>query len=161
MSENAEPRDSSGVRFPPPFYYLIGLIIGFVIQHFFALHLAKPGHLPIMYTLGAIWIVLGLLLFGWAFVTFRRAGTSPIPHVPTTALTPNGPYKLTRNPMYLAMTLVSIGISLLANALWPLLSVPVALVIVDRIVIRKEERYLETKFGDAYRQYKTRVRRWL
>ena len=161
MTDNAVPEDTSGVRFPPPFYYLIGLVIGFVIQYFFAVHLAKPGHLRITYTLGAIWVLLGLLLAGWAFMTFRRAGTSPIPHVPTTALASDGPYKLTRNPMYLALALVSIGISLLANALWPLLSVPVVLVIVDRIVICKEERYLETKFGDNYRQYKTRVRRWI
>lgn len=161
MSENTVQQDTAGIRFPPPFYYLLGLIVGFVIQYFYPVYLARPGHRQIMYTLGAIWIVLGLVLFIWALLTFRRAGTSPIPHIPTTALTGNGPYRLTRNPMYLAMALFSVGVSLTANALWPLLSVPVAMVLIDRLVIRKEEHYLDAKFGDAYRQYRSRVRRWL
>ena len=161
MSENDVQHDTSGVRFPPPLYYLIGLLIGFVMQRFSPIYLAKPGHRVITYTLGGIWVFLGLLLAGWALFSFRRAGTSPIPHVPTVALVSGGPYHLTRNPMYLAMALVCVGISLALNMLWPLLSAPVVMVILDRMVIRKEERYLETKFGDAYRQYQARVRRWI
>lgn len=161
MANNAIHTDTSGVRFPPPLYYLIGLIIGFVIQRFYPIYLAKPGHRPILYTLGAVWIALGILLIFWAMLTFRRAGTSPIPHRPTTALTSDGPYRLTRNPMYLAMALICIGIGLAVNMLWPLLSVPVVMVIVDRMVIVKEERYLTSKFGDPYRDYLKRVRRWI
>jgi protein-S-isoprenylcysteine O-methyltransferase Ste14 len=161
MSDSTVHKDTSGVRFPPPLYYLVGLLIGFVIQRFYPIYLAKPGHRVITYTLSGIWVFLGLLLAGWALFSFRRAGTSPIPHVPAMALVSNGPYRLTRNPMYLAMALVCVGISLALNMLWPLLSVPVVIVILDRMVIRKEERYLETKFGDIYRQYKTRVRRWI
>lgn len=161
MSETTVHQDTSGVRFPPPLYYLIGLITGFVIQYFYAIHIGRPGHRAIEYALGGIWILAGLLLMGWALFTFRRAGTSPIPHVPTKALTAAGPYRLTRNPMYLGMALISVGVSLAANALWPLLSVPVALVLIDRLVIRKEECYLDIKFGDAYREYRSRVRRWL
>lgn len=161
MSENTVQQDTASIHFPPPFYYLIGLIVGFVIQHFYPVYLARPGHRAIMYTLGVIWILLGLLLLIWAMMTFRRAGTSPIPHVPTATLTAAGPYRWTRNPMYLAMGLISVGISLAGNALWPLLFVLVVLVLIDRLVIRKEERYLDAKFGDAYRQYKSRVRRWV
>lgn len=161
MSDNHEPNDTSGVRFPPPLYYLIGLLVGFVIQRFYPIYLAKPGHRVITYTLGGIWIFLGLLLIAWALFSFRRAGTSPIPHVPSTALALNGPYRLARNPMYLAMALICVGIGLAVNMLWPLLSVPVVVVIVDRTVILREERYLEAKFGDSYRQYKSRVRRWM
>lgn len=161
MTDDTANTNTSGVRFPPPFYYLIGLIIGFVIQRFYPIYLAKPGHRIITYTLGGIWIFLGLLLIAWAMFSFRRAGTSPIPHVPTTALTSDGPYRLTRNPMYLAMALICVGIGLAFNMLWPLLSVPIVMVIVDRMVIHKEERYLETKFGDQYRDYRKRVRRWI
>lgn len=161
MSETTVQQDTSGVRFPPPLYYLIGLIVGFVIQYFYAIHIGRPGHHVIEYALGGIWILAGLLLMGWALFTFRRAGTSPIPHVPTKVLTAAGPYRLTRNPMYLGMTLISVGASLAGNALWPLLSVPVALVLIDRLVIRKEEKYLERKFGQEYLGYKQRVRRWL
>lgn len=161
MSESNPQHDTSGVRFPPPLYYLIGLLLGFVIQHFYPVYLVAPGHLSITYTLGGIWIFLGLLLAAWAVLTFRRAGTSPIPHLPTTALAENGPYHLTRNPMYLAMALICVGISLALNMIWPLLSVPVVIAIVDRMVIAKEERYLETKFGAQYRDYRKRVRRWI
>lgn len=161
MAEMDREQVSSGVGFPPPLYYLVGLIAGFVIQHFYPLYLAKPGHRVIIYTLGGIWVFLGLLLVAWAWLSFRRAGTSPIPHAPSAALVSNGPYRLTRNPMYVALALVSIGIGLLGNALWPVLSVPVALMLVDVLVIRREERYLDGRFGDAYRGYRRRVRRWI
>jgi protein-S-isoprenylcysteine O-methyltransferase Ste14 len=161
MCEDDARQDSSGIRFPPPFYYLIGLMVGFGINLLFPVKLAKPFHALIIYVLGGIWILLGLSLFMWALITFRRAGTSPIPHVPTTALTSKGPYSLTRNPMYLSMAMFCVGISLEVNMLWPLLSVPLVVIIIDRIVIRKEERYLEERFGDEYRQYKKRVRRWV
>ncbi|MBU6509831.1 MAG: isoprenylcysteine carboxylmethyltransferase family protein [Gammaproteobacteria bacterium] len=161
MPDNTAHADTSGVRFPPPLYYLIGLLIGFVIQRFYPIYLARPGHRIITDVLGGVWIFLGLLLAGWALFIFRRAGTSPIPHVPTTALTSDGPYRLTRNPMYLAMALVCVGIGLAFNMLWPLVSVPVVMALVDRMVIAREERYLETKFGDQYRDYRKRVRRWI
>lgn len=161
MPDNTAHTDTSGVRFPPPLYYLTGLLIGFVIQRFYPIYLAKPNHHLIVYTLGGIWIFLGLLLAGWALLVFRRAGTSPIPHRPSTALALDGPYRLTRNPMYLAMALICVGIGLAVNMLWPLVSVPVVMVLVDRLVIAREERYLEGKFGDPYRDYRKRVRRWI
>jgi len=161
MSENPVQQDVSGVRFPPPFYYLIGLAVGYGIHWLYPIRLSKPEHHLIIYTLGAIWILLGLLLAVWAMLTFRQAGTSPNPTRATAALAVQGPYALTRNPMYLGMALICVGVGLLANMLWPLLSVPLVLVLIDRVVIRKEERYLEAKFGDLYRQYKSRVRRWI
>lgn len=161
MSENAVQHDTSGVRFPPPLYYLIGLLVGFIIQRFYPIYLAKPGHRIITDVLGGIWIFLGLLLAGWALLIFHRVGTSPIPHRPTTALALDGPYRLTRNPMYLAMALICIGIGLAVNMLWPLASVPVVMVLVDRMVIAREERYLANKFGDHYRDYLKHVRRWI
>lgn len=160
-SELADHRESSGVWFPPPAYFLIGLIVGFAVQHFYPIHLAKPGHRVIMYGLGGLWILLGLVLAGWALFGFGRAGTSPFPHAPSNNLVAGGPYRWTRNPMYISLALISIGIGLFANALWPILSVPVALVLVDVFVVRREERYLGARFGDAYREYCRRVRRWL
>ncbi|MGA9854886.1 MAG: isoprenylcysteine carboxylmethyltransferase family protein [Gammaproteobacteria bacterium] len=161
MSEdNAQP-GSAGIRFPPPLYYLIGLMVGYGIHWLFPIKLSRPEHNLIIYTFGIIWILLGMSLTGWSLLTFRQAGTSPNPIRPSSTLALQGPYSLSRNPMYLGVGMVCVGISLLSNMLWPLLSVPVVLVIVDRVVIRKEERYLETKFGDEYRQYKKRVRRWV
>jgi protein-S-isoprenylcysteine O-methyltransferase Ste14 len=89
-----------------------------------------------------------------------RAGTTPNPTRPTTWLIILGPFQLTRNPMYLAWELICVGVGLTANALWPIvMAVPAALV-TRRLVIDKEERYLERKFGPEYQQYKARVRRW-
>ncbi|MGA9852993.1 MAG: isoprenylcysteine carboxylmethyltransferase family protein [Gammaproteobacteria bacterium] len=161
MSENVVGQHTSGVRFPPPFYYLIGLLIGFLIHWWLPVYLVTPLHRPMLDNPGVVLMVLGVSLFVWSVVVMHRAGTSPNPHVPTVALTMAGPYRFTRNPIYLAFVLVCAGFSLLVNLLWPLLSVLVVILIVDRRVIVKEERYLEAKFGDAYRQYKSRVRRWI
>ncbi|MDE2091062.1 MAG: isoprenylcysteine carboxylmethyltransferase family protein [Gammaproteobacteria bacterium] len=161
MPDDNTQQDSAGIRIPPPLYYLSGLIAGYGIHWLYPVKLSKPEHVVIIYTFGIIWILLGGLLAGWALLTFRRAGTSPNPTRATSALALQGPYAHTRNPMYLGVAMVCVGVSLLSNMLWPLLSVPVVVVIMDRMVIRKEERYLETKFGDEYRQYRTRVRRWV
>lgn len=160
-SELANHRDSAGVWFPPPVYFLIGLIVGFAVQHFYPIHLAKPGHRVILYGLGGLWILLGLALAGWALFDFRRAGTSAFPHAPSSNLVAGGPYRWSRNPMYISLALVSIGIGLFANALWPIVSVPLALVLVDVLVVRREEHYLDRRFGESYRDYHRRVRRWL
>jgi len=161
MSGDTVQQDVSGVRFPPPLYYLIGLLIGFLIHWRLPVYLVVPQHRRIVDALGILMMLLAMMLFAWAIINLRRVGTSPNPHLPTKALTTQGPYQFTRNPIYIAFALVCAGLSLLLNMLWLLLSVPVVLVIVDRVVIRKEERYLEAKFGDEYRQYQNRVRRWI
>ncbi|HVC29427.1 MAG TPA: isoprenylcysteine carboxylmethyltransferase family protein [Gammaproteobacteria bacterium] len=161
MSEDNTQQDNPGIRLPPPLYYLIGLLVGYGIYWLLPVRLSKPGYRLIVYTLGASWILLAVLLIGWALRTMRKAGTSPNPMRATSALALDEPYTLSRNPIYLGMAMLCIGISLMANMLWPLLSVPVVMVIMDRMVIRKEEQYLEAKFGDEYLQYKKRVRRWI
>ena len=95
----------------------------------------------------------------WAVATFRRLGTTPNPAGPTTALAVGGPYRFTRNPMYLGLVFLMAGLAFLANALWPLVLLPV--VIVRRAVIDREERDLTAEFGEEYLRYKARVRRWL
>ncbi len=160
METDQQTHATSGVRFPPPFYYLIGLMLGFGIQWLLPVQLVTTTYRPLLSIAGAAAILLGLSLGAWAVITFRHAGTSPNPHKPTTAFTTAGPYRFTRNPMYLGLTLVSFGISLLGNALWPLLAVPVVVLLVDRSVITREEHYLEKKFGADYLGYKQRTRRW-
>jgi len=97
----------------------------------------------------------------WAVATFRRLGTTPNPAGPTTALAVGGPYRFTRNPMYLGLVFLMAGLAFLANALWPLVLLPVVIVIVRRAVIDREERDLTAEFGEEYLRYKARVRRWL
>lgn len=91
----------------------------------------------------------------------RRAGTNVDPREPTTAIVTGGPYRFTRNPLYVSMTLMYTGISALANALWPMLLLPGVLAVMNKGVIEREERYLERKFGDEYLRYKAGVRRWV
>jgi protein-S-isoprenylcysteine O-methyltransferase Ste14 len=83
------------------------------------------------------------------------------PREATTAVVESGPFRYTRNPAYVAFTVAYLGISLLAGSRWPLLLLPVVLVVVDRGVIHREERYLDARFGSDYSGYRRRVRRWL
>jgi len=107
-------------------------------------------------------LVVGIAGIGLpALVALRRAGTSPNPRRPTTALVVAGPYRLTRHPVSLSMTIVYAGIALAANAVWSVVLLPVAMVLIDRGPMAREERYMEQKFGDAYRTYTARVRRWV
>lgn len=150
--------DTSGVRVPPPAIYIAGFLIGV------ALELAFPiGGLPFPLALlgglvaGALWLALD----GTAMMLFQRARTSMVPMKPTTALVTSGPYRITRNPMYLGMAFLYAGLALALGVIWALAVLPLVLLTVDRIVIAREERYLELRFGDQYRDYKRRVRRWL
>lgn len=92
-------------------------------------------------------------------MTFRRAGTPIDPYSPTSALVPDGPYRFTRNPAYLGMTLLYAGITLLRGRMWPFVSLLGVLRLVDRGVIAREERYLAGRFGEPYTEYRARVRR--
>ena len=104
---------------------------------------------------------LALALFAWAIVTMTRAGSNVPTSLPSTTIVDTGPYRFTRNPIYLGMMLGLIGLAVALNSLWLLLTLaPFALVIRYGVVAR-EEAYLERKFGDVYRHYRARVRRWL
>jgi len=98
---------------------------------------------------------------GWFFRTMRRADTPVDPREPVSRLVTAGPFRYTRNPAYLAMTMIYGGITSLANSLPPILLLPTALLAMRRGVIEREERYLEDRFGEEYLRYKSRVRRWI
>jgi len=107
-------------------------------------------------------LAAGILLGVASVADFRKANTTILPAGrPTTAVVDGGPYRFTRNPMYLAMTIGYLGLSLLFNTVWALLALPAVVIIIDIFVIRREERYLTNKFGEEYRAYCSRVRRWL
>lgn len=152
------PPDNSGVKVPPPFFYVIPFCLGLLLHRFHPLPVLA-GRMPAV--LGLVLAVAGMLLVGTAMSFFFRARTSPLPIKPTTAIVATGPYRFTRNPMYVGLTLLYVGLALWVDTLWPLFFLPVALFMVQRFVIAREERYLESKFGDEYRRYKDRVRRWV
>ena len=153
--------DSAGIKIFPPVVYLGALIIGYVIWWFWPVPIIPGASSFAIRLVGAVALVLGAWLIYSAATAFNRVGTDPLPTTPTTALALDGPYRFTRNPMYLGMALIQGGFSLLGNALWPLLALIPAIWIIRTQVIAKEEAYLERTFGAEYRDFKGRVRRWL
>ncbi len=110
---------------------------------------------------GVIFGVLGTMVGCWGLYTFHRAGTYVRPNRPVTALVTGGPFRYSRNPFYLAMTVIYLGIALYAGVLWPLVTLVPALLMVHWRIVRREEGFLESRFGDDYRVYKAHVRRWI
>lgn len=157
----AGARDNSGVKFPPPLIFFGLLILGFIIEFYWPTRILTPAHAVVARTAGVLITIAGLVLFASAVGTFRSVGTSVVPMKPTTALALSGPYRFTRNPIYLAMAVVTAGIALLANALWPLMMTPILMVLLTYTAILHEERYLAMKFGEPYTTYMSRVRRWM
>jgi protein-S-isoprenylcysteine O-methyltransferase Ste14 len=152
--------ETSGVRFPPPLIYVGVLAAGFLLQWRWPVRIWPDRPLS-AHLAGAVLILLGAATAASGVLTFRSVGTSPNPTRPSTALALTGPYRFTRNPMYLGLAIGSAGVAVACNAVWPLALLPVSIVLVTRFVIAREERYLETRFGSAYASYKESVRRWL
>ncbi|OAP43460.1 protein-S-isoprenylcysteine methyltransferase [Sinorhizobium glycinis] len=156
---NGSFRDSSGAVVRPPIAWAIAAAAGLVLDVLYPLPFLPPA-VPAAW-LGASLFLAGLALLIWAAATFRRAGTHIQTVEPTTAIVEEGPYRYSRNPIYIGMFLGLIGLALGFDSLW-LLTMLVPFYIVIRYgVVAREEAYLERKFGDVYRSYKSRVRRWL
>jgi len=158
MSIDAADRDAPGVIAPPPLIYLAGLGIGFGLDA-----LLPSASLPetLGTVLGCLLLAAGLVLAGSFVSAFRRAHTPVDPGKATTAIVTTGPYRLSRNPGYLAMALAYAGIAVMTETLWAFVALIPTLILIDRGVIKREERYLERKFGEDYLRYKARTRRWL
>ena len=154
----SSPSDTAGVIAPPPLIFLSALALGFGLDV-----VVGTGSLPwsVAVLVGAASIIAGVGLMGSFVEAFRRARTPLDPYTPSEAIVTDGPYRLTRNPGYLGMALTYAGIAIVSNALWVLAPLPVAIAVIDRGVIAREERYLERKFGTPYVDYKRRVRRWI
>src|SRR5262249_12467907 len=149
--------ETAGVLAPPPLLYGAALVAGLALQRLVPLARLPRRARP----LGLALLALGAAFGVPAFRPMRRAGTPVDPRKPSTALVESGPFRISRNPGYVGMTLVYAGIATLRGAVWPFLLLPAVLAVITRGVIEREERYLERRFGDAYRAYRGRVRRWL
>jgi protein-S-isoprenylcysteine O-methyltransferase Ste14 len=155
----ADTADTAQVIIRPPLAWGLAVIAGLALNWLVPLPL-----LPVDVSagwLGAMVFVLALALFAWAIVTMTRAGSNVPTNRPTTTIVESGPYRFTRNPIYLGMFLGLVGLAITFDNLWLLMTlVPFALVIRYGVVAR-EEAYLDRKFGNGYRGYRSRVRRWL
>ena len=156
----APPIANAGVHFPPPALFVGGIGAGWLLDRYVhALPLLAASRT--VSTLAWVVIAAALLLMISGVVTFRRAGTAVIPHLPASRLVQSGPYRFTRNPMYTGFTIAYLGVTVLLRSAWPLLLLPVVLALLVKLVIRREEAYLASAFGAAYDDYRARVRRWL
>jgi protein-S-isoprenylcysteine O-methyltransferase Ste14 len=111
--------------------------------------------------LGWIVIAAALLLMGWAFMTFRAARANILPHRAASALLSHGPFAVSRNPIYLSEAVLLAGLGLATGSVWLLLAAPVFMLAVTRFAIVREETHMAAMFGDAWRAYAGKVRRWL
>jgi protein-S-isoprenylcysteine O-methyltransferase Ste14 len=160
MDENE--RDNPGLPHLPPTYPVGFLALAIILEFLVPLRfLAAPAVFSLQTLIGGVLLVLGLSLDIWAFRLFRAAGTNPEPFKPTTAIVARGPYRFTRNPMYVGFLLSFTGIGLLFSLEWTLIALPVLWFVLDRVVVQREEAYLARKFGADYETFLATTRRWL
>jgi protein-S-isoprenylcysteine O-methyltransferase Ste14 len=150
--------DAPNVRIVPPLVYLAGLVIGLVVTAWVPTQLVPRS---VAWGVGALLALCGATLMGSALVQFRRAGTTVRPDRAPVAFVIKGPYRFTRNPMYLGQATLYLGISIAAQSLWMLILLPIVLVIIQHFAIMPEESFLERRFARDYTDYKATVRRWL
>ena len=153
----ADRADSPGVHIPPPLFYVAAIGGGALLRRYMPLTIGGGAPRVI-----AAWLFVALfvVLLLWSFVWFARQKTTIIPDRPATALVLDGPFRFTRNPLYLAMALLTIGAGLWLNTWWVLILMIASIALIDRYVIAREEAYLRRRFGSEYDAYTTRVRRW-
>ncbi len=150
--------DAPGVRIIPPLVYLAGLVIGLLASRWMPTGVVPD---PPAWIIGGILIACGVGLAGSAVASFRNTGTTFRPDRAASRLVITGPFKITRNPMYLGMALAYLGITIAAQSVWALILFPAVLIIIQRRAIEPDEAFLARRFGADYASYKARVRRWL
>jgi protein-S-isoprenylcysteine O-methyltransferase Ste14 len=154
----ADEQDTPGIRVPPPLIYLLPLASGLLLD--------RKAHVPFLprgvaRVLGWPLVGGGMALAVWFARTMREADTTMDINKPVSTLVQDGPFRYSRNPGYLSLTMLYVGIAVLRNALWAILLLPLVMNVMQRAVIGREERYLERTFAEEYLDYKARVRRWV
>lgn len=148
------------VRFPPPLIFLGAILLGMLVQRM-GMRLSLPFAPGLRVAAGILILACGISLVISARIWFTRTGQSPIPWKPTPELILRGPYRFTRNPMYVGVTLVVVGLGIVLNNFWISLFAGPTLLAVHFIAVLPEERYLAEKFGESYRSFLARVRRYV
>src|ERR1043166_5574448 len=151
-------QDRPDIPIPPPLLFILPLLAAIPLEWLFPTSLAQG---PVRWISGIFLVGFGVGIDIAGFAMQRRAGTDPIPFNPTTRIVSHGLYGLSRNPMYIGFAFWTLGLAILIDSVWMLLAVPFGLVLTDLLIVRREEAYLERKFGEEYLAYKRQVRRWL
>ena len=150
--------DNPGVIVLPPLLYGAAFVVVLVLRWFWPLPIV--GHTVTLWV-GIVLLVLGIGIAIWGRRSMQVAGTNISPSLPATTIVTSGPFRFSRNPLYEALTLVYLGLTLAFNTWWGIVFLVPVLVIMHQGVVLSEERYLGKKFGDSYQQYRSKVRRYL
>jgi protein-S-isoprenylcysteine O-methyltransferase Ste14 len=156
MSDTA---DTAHVLIRPPIAWALTFIAGFAFDWLMPLPF-MPSAVPAGWIGGAAFVA-ALALVAWAIATITQAGSNVPTNMPTTAIVESGPYRFTRNPIYLGMMVGLVGLAIAFDNFWLVVTLVPFVLLIRYGVVAREEVYLEHKFGDVYRQYRARVRRWL
>jgi len=151
-------QNTPGIWLPPPLVYVLALLVGLLLD--------RRVHAPFLprgvaRLLGWPLVGGGMALAAWFARTMRGADTTMHINKTVSRVVQDGPFRYSRNPGYLSLTMIYTGIAVLRNALWAVVLLPLVLYVIEREVIEREERYLERSFGEEYLAYKARVRRWV
>jgi protein-S-isoprenylcysteine O-methyltransferase Ste14 len=162
MWENSKSEEAARPTcFPwPPVLAVATLAGAWVLER--AIPTTWPGpDDPLARIAGSLIGVAGLALTAWAIFTLRRARTTVLPHHGASVLVASGPFRFRRNPIYLGEVMIILGLAELTKSLWLVILAPIFALLITWLAILPEERHLEAKFGDDYRAYKARTRRWI
>jgi protein-S-isoprenylcysteine O-methyltransferase Ste14 len=151
--------DTAQVLVRPPLAWAISAVVGIALGWLIPLQFV-PFSLPAAW-LGGIVFALAVVLFAWAVTTMMRGGSNVPTSMPSKTIVASGPYRFTRNPIYLGMIVSLIGLAIAFDSVWSLVALVVFFLVIRFGVVAREEAYLERKFGDVYRSYRAHVRRWL
>ena len=158
----AKGRDHPGLIMPPPFFLAIAFVVAIALDWATRLNFLAPAALgsPQLW-IGALICAAAIAVAVAGATEFRRTGTNVVPSQPALRLVTSGPYRFTRNPMYLGMIVMQAGLGLVFSVEWALILVPVLWLAFDRLVVAREEAYLTAKFGQQYKDFLVRTRRWI
>ncbi|MDP6260049.1 MAG: isoprenylcysteine carboxylmethyltransferase family protein [Rhodospirillales bacterium] len=154
----SDSNDNPGVIAPPPLIFIAGLIVGFALDFFWPVPLVP---MEIRIYAGGFIILISFVTAIWMMRLFIKARTNLDVRKPTHKIVTSGPFRWTRNPAYLSLSLLVLGIAIVADSIWVLLLLVVVMIVTHYKVILREEAYLEQKFGVEYLEYKASVRRWV
>jgi protein-S-isoprenylcysteine O-methyltransferase Ste14 len=154
----ARTADHPDVIATPHNLYAVAFVVGVAVHALAPQPIAPP---QIAAPIGGALLVVGALLAVWGKRTMERAGTNVSPFLPAAKLCTTGPFRFSRNPLYLARTMLYVALALLMNTAWPIAALVPGILLVHYGVILREERYLSLRFGEAYGAYQALVRRWL
>ena len=150
-------KDHADVKIAPPILTVLHIVAAYLLAGLVPLSLTVP---PILENIGFALVVVGFLFGLAAFLEFRRARTTLDPHGSVASIVTSGVYRFSRNPIYVGFLLIVIGIPLNSGTYWGAVLAPIFFLLCNKLVIEREEAYLEKKFGDVYTRYQSRVRRW-